>query len=90
MISEWRKIALWFDTLKISCGAEHVPDAFVIKHRTVFLRGDSLESFMSTFWEREGQGLSDFAIDEINRRLRLKSHLMEFIASIDSGKLVNY
>lgn len=79
----WESLIKWFELVKEKTGAK-VDDNFKIASGMVFVDGQNLQLHMTKFWLQEGlcnedEWLRLFDLSDINCRMRLKSHLVNFL-----------
>jgi len=84
-MKEWSNLILWFQLLKKGIGVE-IRDNFEVRSDKVCIDGGELNQYMTGFWEREGLStghdtLCRFDVCDIDKRMRLKSHLVQFLNS---------
>lgn len=82
-MNNWEALIKWFDLVKNRAGLR-VDDNFKIVSGAVLIDGKKLQSYMTKFWLQEGLFSEDewlrlFDLSDINSRMRIKSHLVNFL-----------
>lgn len=82
-INNWEALIKWFDLVKNKAGIR-VNDNFKIISGSVLIDGKKLRLYMIKFWLQEGlcsedEWLRKFDLSDRNSRMRIKSHLVNFL-----------